>query len=134
MSCADRLQNYIIDPTSIDEEFLTNCTSSINVTSDKETTPYGVKVYAYVIPVILTVGMLGNILSLYVFTSRPLRLLSGSVYLATLSVSDMVVLLMYILPDWLYKGLPYWPGSRRVNLIHTPYVCQVFLYVGYWFR
>ena len=69
--------------------------------------------YAYVTPFILAIGLIGNSISLKVFTSRVMRRLSFSRYLMALSGSDMLVLLTYVLLDWLNDGLKYWPGGYR---------------------
>ena len=43
------------------------------------------------------------------------------------------VLLVYVLIDWLNKGLPRWPPSypAPVNILQYNGVCQMFLYVSY---
>ena len=118
-------------------EYLNNCISKSlqqNNTQSTEESVYGIRVYAYVMPVIFVIGIIGNMISLYVFSSRPLRLLSGSVYLSALSTSDLIVLLIYILLDWLNNGLPFWPGGHRLGVTNVQYVCQLFLYISYMFR
>ena len=60
--------------------------------------------YAFLTPFILIIGLIGNSMSLKVFTSRVMRRLSSSTYLMALSVSDMLVLLTYVLLDWLNDG------------------------------
>ena len=73
--------------------------------------------YAFLTPFILIIGLIGNSMSLKVFTSRVMRRLSSSTYLMALSVSDMLVLLTYVLLDWLNDGLKYWPGGYRFDTI-----------------
>ena len=73
----------------------------------------GKDVYANMIPVIFIVGILGNAISLKVFTSKVMRRLSSSLYLVALSISDISVLLTYVLFDWLNHGLRRWPGGYR---------------------
>ena len=68
------------------------------------------------------------------FLSKNLRRLSASVYLAALSASDSMVLLVYVLLDWLVKGLPYWPGGHSARVIHTAGGCHLFLFFSYTFR
>ena len=96
---------------------------------------YGVLIYAFVTPVIILVGVLGNLVSLRVFFSRNLRKLSASVYLAAISVSDLMVLLIYVSLDWLRKGLPHYPGGHSLGwIINSSGICETFLYFSYLFR
>ncbi|KAK2160191.1 hypothetical protein LSH36_138g05004 [Paralvinella palmiformis] len=96
---------------------------------------YGVLIYAFVTPIIVFVGVLGNVVSLRVFFSRNLRKLSASVYLAAISVSDLMVLLIYVSLDWLRKGLPHYPGGHSLGwIINSPGICETFLYFSYLFR
>ena len=57
--------------------------------------------YTYSVPVILAIGLLGNVVSLRVFLSRSMRKLSASTYLAALSTSDILALVFYVLMEWL---------------------------------
>ena len=94
----------------------------------------GRDIYAYVTPVIIVIGIFGNIVSVKVFTSKVMRRLSSSYYLVTLSISDLVVLFTYVLFDWLNRGLPRWPGNRRYHVANINGVCHFFLYMSYMFR
>ncbi|RUS70717.1 hypothetical protein EGW08_021521 [Elysia chlorotica] len=87
--------------------------------------------YSYVTPVVLAVGLVGNLLSLVVFLSRNMRKLSASTYLAALSVSDICALVFYVLTDWLRRGLPQFPGSPQSSLLEDEGPCQVLTYLGY---
>ena len=89
---------------------------------------------AYVTPVIIVIGILGNMTSLFVFLSRRLRGLSASHYLAALSASDTVVLSTYVFMEWLNKGLPRLPGHHRIGIININGLCQIFLFISYTFR
>ena len=94
----------------------------------------GKDIYAFSSPWIIVIGLVGNLLSLRVFTShRQLRTLSVSFYLIALSISDSMVLVLIFL-EWLYKGLPEWPGRVKYGLINRLGVCQVFLFFWYTFR
>ena len=90
--------------------------------------------YAYFTPIIIVVGLIGNALSMKVFHSRRMRKVSASFYLTALAVSDSLVLVTYVLLDWLARGLPMWPGSRSYNLLIVPGMCQVTLLLSYVFR
>ena len=92
---------------------------------------FGRDFYGFATPVIVLVGLIGNAISLKVFTSKVMRRLSSSYYLAMLSASDMLVLLSYVFMDWLDKGLPRWPGGHRIPAINYEGMCHVFLFLSY---
>ena len=92
---------------------------------------FGRQFYAYVTPIIIFVGLVGNFLSLNVFLSKVMRKQSASYYLAALSVSDISVLLIYVLLEWFRRGLPHLPGGYEVHIIDIEGVCQTFLYLSY---
>ena len=94
----------------------------------------GMNFFSFFIPVVILIGIVGNSLSLRVFTSKAMRKMSASYYLAALAMSDMLVLMTYVLLDWLNRGLPRWPGGHSVPLVATQGVCQTFLFFGYTFR
>ena len=94
----------------------------------------GSLIYAFVTPFIIGIGLIGNVISMRVFSSARLRSLSASYYLAALSASDSIVLLTYVLFHWLLRGLPLWPGGYSVNLINRQGLCQGFMFVSYVFR
>lgn len=87
--------------------------------------------YAYFTPVILIVGILGNSLSLKVFTSKKMRRLCASTYLAALSVSDLLTLLFYVLVEWLRRGLVYFVSEGHVAFLDYNGICQIQLYLAY---
>ena len=102
---------------------------------DEDDQQYGVIFYAFITPIIICVGVLGNLISLRVFFSRNLRKLSATVYLVAISISDLMVLLIYVLLDWLRKGLPHFPTAHNLGwIINTPGICETFLYFSYLFR
>ena len=90
--------------------------------------------YAYATPIIIILGVLGNGISLRVFTTRRMRKMSASWYLAALAMSDGLVLLIYVLIGWLFQGLPRWPGHMMINILIYPGVCESYLYFSYIFR
>lgn len=94
----------------------------------------GKSFYAFMTPIIIITGLIGNMISLKVFTSKVMSRLSSSLYLVALSASDVIVLMTYIFLDWLNHGLPRWPGNNRLALVNTPGFCQAFLFVSYMFR
>ena len=57
--------------------------------------------YVYVSPVIVVVGLLGNVISMLVLSARPMRRVSTYCYLAVLSAVDSLVLGVGLLPKWL---------------------------------
>ena len=76
----------------------------------------------YVTPVIIFVGFIGNIMSLIVFMSTPLRNLSSSVYLSALAISDTAFLLQLFVAWLAYVG---------VYAFHMNGICQAGVYVSY---
>ena len=52
-------------------------------------------------PIIVVVGLFGNIMSMLVLSGRPMRRVSTYCYLAVLSVVDSLVLGVGLLPKWL---------------------------------
>ena len=91
-------------------------------------------VYAFITPFIIVIGVLGNAISLRIFACPRMRKLPASQYLAAISLSDLLVLITYVLFDWLHKGLEYWPGSNRVAWLTLPGFCQTYLFLSYTFR
>lgn len=87
--------------------------------------------YAYFTPVILMVGFLGNLLSLYVFLSRNMRGISASTYLASLSTSDLLTLIFYVTVEWIRRGLVYIRPDLKLTFIDVEGLCQFQLYMSY---
>jgi len=61
--------------------------------------------FTYFTPVIVAIGLFGNIVSLIVFLSTRMRKTSASVYLASLAIADTSVLVFYVIPDWVNRSL-----------------------------
>ena len=78
----------------------------------------------YYIPILITIGLIGNTISFVVFTRAPLRTLSSSVYLAALSLTDTGFLLSISVS---------WMVNIRVDLYHKEGWCQTFVYLTYVF-
>lgn len=95
---------------------------------------FGELFYAYVTPFIITLGLIGNCLSLSVFVSKAMRKMSASLYLAALSITDTSVLIVFVLFDWLAKGLKHWTGHVTADIINVNGICQLFLYFSYTLR
>ena len=78
----------------------------------------------YLTPVIIIVGVCGNILSFAVFTSTYVRLKSSSAYLALLATADagFLICLFFV-----------WLARVRVTLFHSAIWCQLFVYLNYVF-
>ena len=87
------------------------------------------KVYMYAMPFIFIIGVCGNILSLRVFLSKKMRPLSATVYLAALSISDLIVLFTFGALNWLDTFLPEIVESDWAQLLTYPGVCQLYEYV-----
>jgi len=59
------------------------------------------QLYVYVSPIIVVVGVVGNLLSFVVLVQRPLRRVSTYCYLIVLAVADTLVLTAGLLPKWI---------------------------------
>ncbi|KAL3891646.1 hypothetical protein ACJMK2_003898 [Sinanodonta woodiana] len=89
---------------------------------------------AYFTPIILVVGIVGNSLSLNVFLSKNMWMLSASTCLAAISLSDLMTLLFYVLVEWLRRGLVHISPSSKISFLDTNGICQIQLYFSYVFR
>lgn len=87
--------------------------------------------YTYSVPVILTIGIVGNLVSLRVFLSRSMRKLSASTYLVALSTSDIAALIFYVLTEWLRWGLPRLIYDQQLDFLNSAGICQVLFYFSY---
>ncbi|CAH1776164.1 unnamed protein product [Owenia fusiformis] len=92
--------------------------------------------YSYMTPVIILIGLVGNSLSLKVFTSSRMRKQSSSFYLSSLSASDLMILLFYVFPSWLKEAIPFILSNRHTSTDILGYegVCHTFVYLAYVFR
>ena len=95
---------------------------------------FGESFFSYCIPFIITIGLIGNSLSFRVFTSKSMRKMSVSLYLAALALSDVMVLMTYVFFDWLSRGLRQWPGGHSLPLVTFQGFCQMYLFLAYTFR
>lgn len=59
------------------------------------------QLYVYLSPVIVTVGVVGNLLSFIVLVQKPFRRVSTYCYLIVLAVADTIVLTAGLLPKWI---------------------------------
>ena len=78
----------------------------------------------FLVPILITMGVIGNTLSFITFTFSTLKSLSSSVYLAALAIADIGFLLC-VLASWI--------TNFNVNLYHQPGWCQAFVYLTYVF-
>lgn len=76
----------------------------------------------YVIPVLIAIGLVGNILSFLVFMYTHLRRLSSTFYLAALSLADT---------GFLVQLFASWLSYVRVFIFHKDGWCQTFVYLAY---
>ncbi|KAL4232220.1 hypothetical protein ACF0H5_009794 [Mactra antiquata] len=114
-----------------DDDIDSACASHIGPTEKHEVFNTGKAFFAYSTPVILLLGLVGNSLSLMVFTSKNLRKLSASSYLAALSVADLSTLLFYVLIEWLRRGLTYISPQTKLVFLDKDGCCQFLLYMSY---
>ncbi|XP_052084882.1 probable G-protein coupled receptor 139 [Mytilus californianus] len=87
--------------------------------------------FAYFTPIIIIIGVVGNLLSLHVFLSQNLRSLSASTYLAALSVSDLITIIFYVSVEWIRRGLTYLFPATNVKILDVEGLCQFQLYISY---
>jgi len=87
--------------------------------------------FTYFTPVIVAIGLFGNIVSLIVFLSTRMRKTSASVYLASLAIADTSVLLFYVVPDWVNRSLTIISPNTRYLFWELDGICHVRLYLGY---
>ena len=119
-----------------------NCSYSneLNLFSSKETADVhvlykaGRSFFAYITPIILLVGILGNCLSLHVFLSRNMRGLSASSYLAAISTADLLTLIFYVNVEWLRRGLTHLSPGAKLDFLDSAIACKTQLYLSYVFR
>ena len=78
----------------------------------------------FMVPILITIGVIGNTLSFVTFIFSNLKSLSSSVYLAALAIADIGFLLC-VLASWI--------TNFNVNLYHQPGWCQAFVYLTYVF-
>lgn len=102
--------------------------------SSEDYTEFGYSIYAYLTPFIITLGFIGNTTSLYIYLTKPMKKVSASMFLSAICISDCLVLMTYVLMDWLHKGLPLWPGGLRLSMINIDGICQSFIICAYMFR
>lgn len=77
----------------------------------------------YYTPLLVVLGTIGNLVSVFVFYSSKLRLQSTSQYLSALALSDTV---------FLFQLLPPWLNAVELNgLFHRNGFCQFFIYASY---
>lgn len=90
--------------------------------------------YAYTTPVIIIIGLFGNVLSLGVFLSKNLRNMSASRYLAVLAAADTSTLVFYVLGEWLKRGVKMISPGNEVTFLDVQGTCQIWLYFSYFSR
>lgn len=76
----------------------------------------------YVMPLVAIVGLTGNLISFAVFVATYMRRLSSSLYLAALSMVDMVFLICVLLS---------WGVNIGINVYQRDGWCQMFTYLTY---
>ncbi|GFO44093.1 thyrotropin-releasing hormone receptor [Plakobranchus ocellatus] len=76
----------------------------------------------YSIPVLVVVGIAGNLLALIVFLCSPLRRITTSLYLASQSLTDLLFLI--------FLGIN-WLASIQIDVFALPGLCQTLVFVTY---
>lgn len=91
--------------------------SSISITPEQI-------LFTYVLPIIIFVGLKGNIVSIIIFLDKELRHISSSVYILAVLCSDTGMLLNQTLS---------WFEVFRFTLIHKEGICQLFVFSSFVF-
>ncbi|CAG4977813.1 unnamed protein product [Colias eurytheme] len=79
--------------------------------------------FVYYTPILILLGSIGNLLSVYVFFNSKLRLQSTSQYLSALAISDTIFLLQLLAP-WL-------SSVSLTTIFYVGGFCQIFVYLSY---
>ncbi|XP_026742353.1 neuromedin-U receptor 1 [Trichoplusia ni] len=77
----------------------------------------------YYTPLLVSLGCIGNLLSVFIFFTSKLRFQSTSLYLSALAISDTVFLLQLV-PPWL-------TAVQSTVIFHLNGLCQVFVYASF---
>lgn len=85
----------------------------------------GVGILLWMLPIIITIGTIGNILSFVVMLQREMRQTSTFFYLAALAVADTVVLVMSALKTWIRL----FSGFEMLHISNLS--CKVFMFCTY---
>lgn len=88
----------------------------------------------YVIPIIVSVGLLGNTMCFVIFVSTSMRKLSTSIYLAALAVTDSGFLICLLIGNWLsnhkvHAHISYSLAGCRIMM----YATYVFSFLSVWY-
>ena len=115
-----------------------NLTTNCNISKDEFIseipfiTQFQVALYTYILPLIVFIGLGGNVLAIYLIVAdRQMRNVSSSIYLLSLLASDtgMLVSLLLVWLEALSYRLNHHPLVCRI----TPYWTYVFGYLSIWF-
>lgn len=79
--------------------------------------------YVYFIFVIFMVGFLGNLLFLYVFLFRNMCGIFVSIYLVFLLILDFLMLIFYVMVEWIRRGLVYIRFDLKLMFIDVEGLC-----------
>ncbi|WAR28463.1 hypothetical protein MAR_014167 [Mya arenaria] len=105
----------------------TNCTNCSDLSFETpETAMYLVvykTLYLYILPIIVFVGLFGNLMSIYlIVVDKPMRNVSSSIFLMSLLGADTGMLLCLLLV---------WLETLGYPLNHLPAVCRINVYLTY---
>ncbi|XP_060560059.1 probable G-protein coupled receptor 142 [Ruditapes philippinarum] len=93
----------------------------------------GLNLFSYLTPFILIIGLVGNGLSAAVFSTKNMRKMSASSYLAALSAADICTLIFYVFIEWLRRGLIHINPDAQIILrvLNRNGPCQILLFFSY---
>jgi hypothetical protein len=102
-------------PASLEEQD-TNV-PSVGVSSSALVVDIYLFIQGYIVPGLLTIGIIGNALSLVIFIRTSRRADASVQYLSTLAISDTGFIIFLGVADWLTYGLSYVTnGTHSINL------------------
>ncbi|CAH1789963.1 unnamed protein product [Owenia fusiformis] len=104
--------------------------SNTDTTNDMEdSTEYKLTIalWTYLSPIVLLVGLIGNLLSILVLRCTSMKRAASSVYLTALAVSDLTLLLISLSNDWVAYMFDF-----DIQTVHT-WSCKIHTFLVYMF-
>lgn len=128
------VRNYtsldLFDPSNISEVNYTNNSNVSDVSrsgglTSIPTYQFGLGILTWCLPIIITIGTIGNIFSFIVMFQREMRQTSTFFYLAVLAIADTIVLFMSAFKTWIRL-------CTGFEMLHISDVsCKLFMFLTY---
>ncbi len=117
----DIIENYTINPNNSDLD-----RDIINIYSLFWKNHVSQVIYKYVCPIIVIVGILGNIMSFAVFSTRAMNGLVSSIFFRMLAIADTLFLCTFILM-W-FSEVVYYYQFQHSHIV----ACKIYYFLIYW--